>query len=265
MKKEDTIELINYITLVGKELVNKSGKIKDIGIKKQFLTEEDIRIERGIKDIISKMPGVSQFYAEEENDNFIEAESVWVADPISGTKLFIQGLKHYAIVASHMTKGKVDFSVVYDPSVDKLYTANKEEGVFINNSKINVPNTNKNRIIYAPSYGWKDLEQVEELRKNLEQKYEIYPSQGSFAINYCLVAEGLFDGVVSLTKDAFPEFAGCFIANEAGLKATNIYGNKDILPSDRVFVCGNKHNYNDLFETTKDVIDNVQRYSLIFT
>lgn len=250
----NTTELIEYIVAVGRKLVDKAGKIDDIGVKKQYLTEEDIRIERGIKQIIDKMPGMNQFYSEEENDNFIEAESMWIADPISGTKLFIEGKKHYAIVVSHLTKGKVDFAVVYDPSADKLYVANKNEGVLINNNKINSSRSNKKRIIYAPSYAWKNLEQIEELRKKLEQKYDLYPSQGSFAINYCLAAEGVFDGVVSLTKDSFPEFAGCFIANEAGLKATNIFGEEEIKASDRIFICGNGDNYNELFNLTKGVI-----------
>ena len=256
MNKSNIDELINYIVTVGKELVDKSGKIKDIGIKKQYLTEEDIRIERGIKEIISRMPGTHQFYSEEENDNFIDAESVWIADPISGTKLFIQGLNHYAIVVSHMTKGTVDLAIVYDPSIDKLYTANKEDGFLINNNKPNILNSNKKKIIYAPSYAFKHVEQAEKLRANLEQEYDVFPSQGSFAINYCLAAEGVFDGVVSLTKDAFPEFAGCFIANAGGMKATNIHGNKDISPDDRVFVCGGKDNYNNLFKLTEGIVKN---------
>lgn len=254
MKKSDTIELIEYIVTAGKEIVAKSGKIEDIGIKKQYLTEEDIRIERGIKEIIDKIPGTHQFYSEEENDNFINAESVWIADPISGTKLFIQGLPHYAIVISHMTKGITDFVAVYDPSIDKLYIANKEDGFLINNNKINNSVSNKKKIIYAPSYAWKDLEKAERLKEKLEEKYQIYPSQGSFAINYCFAAEGLFDGVVSLTKDAFPEFAGCFIANESGMIATNIHGKKEISPNDRIFICGNKDNYDDLFQLTQEVI-----------
>ncbi|MCL2354907.1 MAG: inositol monophosphatase family protein [Oscillospiraceae bacterium] len=254
MEEKDTIELINYIVNVGKELVHKSGKIEDIGVKKQYCTEEDIRIERELKQIISNMPGIHQFYSEEENNNFIEADSIWIADPISGTKLFIEGSGNYAIVVSHLTNGAVDFSVVYNPTADKLYIASKGDGISINNNKVERLTSNKKKLIYAPSYAWKDLEKAEALRKKLEQEYELYPSQGSFAYNYCLAAEGLYDGVVSLTKDAFPEFAGCFIANEAGMIATNIDGNKNIASDDRIFVCGNSENYNQLFEITKSVI-----------
>lgn len=248
-------ELIEYIVSVGKDLADKSGKIEDIGVKKQYLTEEDIRIERGIKEIITRMPGSNQFYSEEENYNFVEAESIWIADPISGTKLFIEGTGNYAIVVSHLEKGKVDFAIVYNPTADKLYIANKNEGVLLNNQKITLSSSSKKKIIYAPSYGWKDIEKAEELRTILEQEYEVYPSQGSFAINYCLVAEGLFDGVVSLTKDAFPEFAGLFIANELGLTATNINESKDISQNDRVFICGKQNNYKHLLELTKEVVN----------
>ncbi len=255
MKKSDVKELIEYIVASGKEIVTKAGKIDDIGVKKQFLTEEDINIERGIKAIIGRMPLPSQFYSEEENDEFIDGESVWIADPISGTKLFIEGKPHYAVVASHLSEGVVDLAIVYDPAAAKLYFADFSEGSSVNNKKMVVNSVSKKKIIYAPSYGWNNLEQVKELKEKLETKFEVYPSQGSFAVNYCMVAEGVFDGVVSLTKDAFPEFAGCFIANKAGAIATNIQGSKDITPEDRVFVCGTQENYNDLFELTKEVIN----------
>lgn len=69
-----------------------------------------------------------------------------------------------------------------------------------------------------------------------------------------MAAEGLFDGVVSLTKDAFPEFAGCFIANEAGLTATNVRGEKNISPDDRIFVCGNETNHKHLLELAQETV-----------
>lgn len=258
MEKSNTAELINYIVSTGKQLVDKSGKIEDIGVKKLYCTEEDIRIERELKEIVSRLPGTHQFYSEEENYDFIDAESIWIADPISGTKLFIEGLGNYAIVVSHMMKGKVNYAIVYNPTADKLYVASKDE-VLINGKKVSNTPSNKKQLIYAPSYAWKDIEKAEELRKLLEQDYELFPSQGSFAFNYCLVAEGLFDGVVSLTKDAFPEFAGLFIANQSEMIATNINGDKDILPDDRVFVCGTQDSYEHLLTLTRKVINNDNR------
>lgn len=248
VEKKYTLELLDYMVKTGKRLLGEQGNIQDIGVKKQWLTEEDIRIEREIVQIIKKIPGEHKFFAEEEHQNFVDADSIWVIDPISGTKLFIEGKQNYAIVASHVSKGKVDFAAVYNPSSDKLYVAD-EEGVTINGKKLKRNQKYKKKIIFSPSYAWKDKEQLIHIEERLKQNYDVFPSQGSFAVNYCLVAEGEYDGVVSLTKDAFPEFAGCFIANSAekGICATNILGNKDISPNDRAFVCGSKENYQDLF------------------
>ena len=247
-------ELIEFMIVSGKRLLQEQGTLPDIGVKKQYLTEEDICIERGIKDIVCKMSGKQELFAEEENDNFVNGNSVWIVDPISGTKIFIGGGKNYAIVASHMSCGKVDFASVYNPSSDKMYMATKGN-VSINGLKIEREKKKNKKIIFAPSYGWKDREQVERIEQRLKEYYEVFPSQGSFAINYCFATEGQFAGVVSLTKDAFPEFAGLFIANEAGLNATNIKGEKDISPNDRVFVCGDEEDYDKLIQIVKEELN----------
>jgi myo-inositol-1(or 4)-monophosphatase len=246
MNIEKAEKLITYIIASGKRIVTESGQIKDIGIKKKYLTEEDITIERGIKEIATEISKDATFYAEEEHGAFIENESVWVCDPISGTKLFIQGLPNYAIVASHLNKGTVDFAVVYNPSSGDLYTADKENGAFLNGNHLTAIPGNEKRIIFAP-FSTKGTDTV---RQILERSFKVFPSQGSFALNYCLVATGKFAGVVSITKDSFPEFAGCFIANQAGYIATNINGSKTLLPTDRLFVCG-ATNHAELLEILK--------------
>ncbi|MCL2755803.1 MAG: inositol monophosphatase family protein [Firmicutes bacterium] len=224
MNKDKAHEIIQFILEEGRKLPEISGKVEDIGIKKQYLTEYDLKIERGLKEIINKMPGKNHFFSEEENDNFVDAESVWIADPISGTKRFINGEPNYAVVVSHMSKGKVDFACVYVPTANALYLASREDGITINGKRLGERKSFGRRLIYAPTYKSEVIPGAKGLGEKLEQKYEIFPSQGSFAYNYCLVAEGKFDGIVSLTNDSFPEFAGCFIANQSGVIATNISG-----------------------------------------
>jgi myo-inositol-1(or 4)-monophosphatase len=256
MNIQQATKLIEYVVESGKRISSKAGQIEDIGVKKQYLTDEDIAIERGIKQIVTNISGNTSFYAEEEHDTFVDDESVWVCDPISGTKLFIQGLPHYAIVASHLTKGIVDFAVVYDPSSNDLFTADREAGAFLNGKQLTKKTENRNRIVFAPtSYGSVSQETIDRVKSELEKTFEVFPSQGSFALNYCLVASGEFDGVVGISKDSYPEFAGCFIANMAGYKATNIRGMKDIVPNDRQFVCGNDVNYDTLLKALTSVVN----------
>ncbi|MBK7696416.1 MAG: hypothetical protein IPI30_19525 [Saprospiraceae bacterium] len=52
MKNEMTLlyqEIIDFMLISGKRIRTLSGNILDIGIKKQYLTTEDLNIERGLK------------------------------------------------------------------------------------------------------------------------------------------------------------------------------------------------------------------------
>lgn len=73
-------------------------------------------------------------------------------------------------------------------------------------------------------------------------------------INYCAVASGKVDGIIAMTKDSFPEFAGALIIQEAGGKFTNIDGQSDLNSTDRIFIGGNTKIYDDLLPLVREVV-----------
>ncbi|MBI5470204.1 inositol monophosphatase [Candidatus Kaiserbacteria bacterium] len=234
----------------GKRLLARTGNIADIGVMKANLTEEDLAIERGFKDILATFKGDHTLYAEEEHDEFKSAENVWIADPISGTENFIRGTPHYAIVIAHMVKEQPVFAAVYDPSVDECYTAYTGKGAFLNGIQI-APSSETSRVIFRPSSKWGDKDAQTKIQAGLES-YAVESNRYSMAVNYCWVACGRFDGMISLTKDSFPEFAGGFILREAGGRFTNLEGKSDIAPSDRIFISGNTTMYDKLLPIVRD-------------
>ena len=240
-------KIIKQIVSDGKRIRKKSGIIQDIGIKKQYLTEEDIKIERGLERTIKDFDSRQELYAEEEHNNFLDMEDVWVIDPISGTRPFINGLPHYGIVAAHVHNREVQFSVVYDPSMDDLYTAYKNKGAYLNGKKISMKETVSGtpKIIFNLSINWANMESARKIFYELSN-FDLYRVPGSFAVNDSLVACGKYDGVVSLNKDSFPCFASSLIIREAGGIFTNIDGDKNINPDDRVFVGGDRNTYQKL-------------------
>ncbi len=235
-------EIIDFIVASGKRLKLSAGKVADIGVTKKYLTEEDLNVERGLKEIIKKYDSRHEFFAEEENDNFFNAENVWAADPISGTHNFIQGEPHYAIVISHLVKHQAVFAAVYDPSVDELFTAELGKGSFKNGRPIGVSRKSKKNIILRPSMNWPRPEVIQRMSKFLETS-KIETNRYSIALNECWVAEGRFDGIAEFTKDAFPEYAGGLIIREAGGAFTNLDGLSDISPTDKIFIGGNETSY----------------------
>jgi len=245
-------EIITYIIDSGKRIIKKSGNIKDIWITKKDLTEEDLRIERWLKGIIKKHNSNHELFAEEEHDSFPDTEDIWVADPISGTKLFINWEPHYAIVISHMKNNIVQFAAVYDPSIDELFTAYKDKWAFLNNKPINVSKKHKEnelRVLFCMSSQRKDIKKAKNIFKDL-LVYNTYRIKSSFALYYCYIACGRYDGIISLTKDIFPEVAGGFIIREAGGILKNDKGEDNLKHNDRVFAWGNKESY----ETIKSFV-----------
>lgn len=251
--KVDYKKIIDFMLESGKRLAARAGNIADIGITKTDLTEEDLAIERGFKSIIRGFGGRHALYAEEENDLFQTSDNLWVVDPISGTKGFIKGIPNsYSIVISHLVKHKAVFAAVYNPAADELFQAHVGKGAFLNNQPIKV-SQGHNTVILRPSLQWKKPEIMEKAKKLLSSCV-IENNRDLIALNYCSVACGRSDGIATFTKDAFPEFAGSLIVQEAGGKFTNIKGQSNIDPGDRIFVGANEKFYNELFPLIQQAV-----------
>lgn len=248
-------EIIKFVYSSGKRITKRGGEIKDIGVAKEFLTEEDLRIERDLEKLIKRFDKTHELFAEEEHEEFPKGEDIWVADPISGTRPFILGLPHYAIAIAYTKNKEVQFSVVYDPSMNELYTAYLGEGAFLNGKPIKVSKNKgekKLKIMFVLSHDWNDEESGKKMFNNLMQFF-IYRTLNSAAVSYCHVACGRYDGIISLTKDAFPEIVGSLIVREAGGKFTNKNGENIIEPDDRYFVGGNNFAYDKLYPLLKSL------------
>ncbi len=244
-------QVMDFVIDAGRRLKEKAGQVTDIGITKQFLTEEDLRIERGLKEIISKLGPDHSVYAEEENDDFQATPNVWVIDPISSTKNFIEGKLHYTIVVTHLLKGGAQFAAVYDPSVDELFTAMKGQGAFLNGNKLEIKDIDTNKIIFRISSQWRDTDLIKSIEPYFSE-YEITSSTDSVAIHYCDLARGRVKGVICFAKDSFPNFAGSFVAQEAGGVATNLEGESNLKPTDRIFIAAPKGEYEKLFSIVRN-------------
>ena len=67
-----------------------------------------------------------------------DAESVWYIDPLDGTTNFLHGFPQYAVSIGMTYRGKLAVGVVYDPTRNELFYAEKSQGAFMNDSRIRV-------------------------------------------------------------------------------------------------------------------------------
>ena len=246
-------QIINKVIELGDALPALAGNAPDIGKDKRWLTQKDLDIENAIVNLIKTFPGDNSIYAEEMHDDFIEAENVWVIDPISNTRNFVRGLPHYSITVSHLYKGEVVFAVIYDPSVKELFTAEKGKGTFLNNKKISVSDRKEGTFfMIGPYFNPPHREKMLKIVERMSEMESTMRDLGSLGVHYAHVACGRVDVAISYNKDTFPEFAGKLLVEEAGGVFTDFSGGVLSSKTEGV-IASNKV----MYKQVKDIINNV--------
>ena len=62
----------------------------------------------------------------------------WIIDPIDGTTNFLHGVPHFAISIALKKKNEIISGLIYDPIKNEIFYAEKDNGAFLNNSRVRV-------------------------------------------------------------------------------------------------------------------------------
>ena len=143
----------------------------------------------------------------------LDCEYVFILDPIDGTRGFIDGDSHFSHSLAVARRGQVTAAVVFAPALDQLYTAT-----------INGPATCNRKMIQ--SSGRRDVDGANLLTSKPNLAAEHWGGnpplvkrafRSSIAYRLALVAEGRFDGMLSLRPTwEWDIAAGALIAERAG-------------------------------------------------
>lgn len=102
------------------------------------VTEADVRAEELIKDILSERFPNYGFYGEESGQHAMGAESVWLVDPIDGTKSFVRDCPFFSTQIALMRAGRFVLGVSSAPAYGELAWAETGGGAFLNHRPIRV-------------------------------------------------------------------------------------------------------------------------------
>ena len=106
-----------------------------------LVTEADRASERLIVDRLSTHFPTHSIVAEEGGGIENSSEYCWYVDPLDGTTNFAHGFPVYNVTLGLERKGEMIAGVVYDPSRDELFAAEKGGGAHLNNRRIRVSAT----------------------------------------------------------------------------------------------------------------------------
>ena len=102
------------------------------------VTEADLRSEEVIRATLGeRFPGYG-FYGEETGQHAMGAESVWLVDPIDGTKAFVREIPFFSTQIALLRAGRLVLGVSSAPVYGELAWAEEGGGAWLNDRPIRV-------------------------------------------------------------------------------------------------------------------------------
>lgn len=79
-------------------------------------------------------------------------EDYFIIDPLDGTRYFINGEDHYAILLALVSQRRPVLGITYFPSLNLLYTSQKGSGSFLNGQRISNAETRQEIIAFSAGF-----------------------------------------------------------------------------------------------------------------
>lgn len=217
------------------DLANKAGVIMRKNftshMKKEWkhdntpVTETDLAINALVLKELKELYPDHSILSEEGDDFSAESEYVWICDPVDGTHNFSHGIPTATFALALVREGKPILGVIYDPFMDRLFSAEKGEGAFLNKKPITV---SSNPVLKSTLVGMGKMKKVKNLFPAMEKGYGHGISFiTGLSIHYMngLVAAGEFAGCFFGGPSPHDMTAAAVIVSEAGGKVTDLDGN----------------------------------------
>ena len=189
------------------------------------VTEADVRAEEAIRSVLTERFPSYGFYGEETGQHAIDAESVWLVDPIDGTKSFVRECPFFSTQIALMRAGRFVLGVSSAPAYRELAWAEEGLGAFLNDEPIRVSRvadlatsilSTGNLKTLARSALWDGF-------GRLIGRVSRIRGYGDF-LHYHLLARSSLDAVIESDVHILDIAALTVIVREAGGIFTDLYG-----------------------------------------
>lgn len=163
----------------------------------------------------------------EEQSYNADRKELWVCDPIDGTVGFILGVPTAMLSLAYVVDGRPVVAVMYEPLLNKLFTATKGEGAWLNGQLLQVSNTDTLHKAHVGITASVHQMFVREkfCKALLAEETYLHTIPGN-VFKGGLVAQGRLDGFIFPGRSAHDIAAEKLIIEEAGGMVTDLDGNE---------------------------------------
>jgi len=189
------------------------------------VTEADLRAEEVIRTSLSRtFPGYG-FYGEETGQHAMGAESIWLVDPIDGTKSFVREAPFFSTQIALMRAGELVLGVSNAPAYGELAWAERGGGAYLNQQRISVSAVAALEQAFVSTGNFKSLTRPPHWPRlgELLGRVGRVRGYGDF-LHYHLLARGSLDVVIESDVNILDIAALVVLVREAGGTFTDLAG-----------------------------------------
>jgi myo-inositol-1(or 4)-monophosphatase len=210
------------------KLAQDAGRMAHVGFgrsgvsmkgRHDVLTEMDGKVERFIREqIAARFPNDAVLGEEGGASGLIDAEHLWIVDPIDGTANYARGIAHYCVSIGVTQRGALLAGAIHDPSHERLYWAGRGTGAWMNGERMAVsPLADMHAA--TVECGWSTRRSTEDYLAQVARVMGAGCAMrraGSGALGLVDVAAGRVEGYCELHINSWDCAAGILLVREAG-------------------------------------------------
>jgi myo-inositol-1(or 4)-monophosphatase len=193
-----------------------------------LVTEADRAAEACIVDRIRSRYPDHDILAEEEDYGERNSNYRWIIDPLDGTTNYAHGFPWFAVSIGLEIDGEMALGVVYNPYVGELYRAERGQGAFLNERRLQVSRAEQlDQALLATGFPY-DRKVTKANNYDhfvrFQQAARACRRPGVASLDLASVAAGRFDGFWEMKLKPWDVAAGVLLVIEAGGTVTDFDG-----------------------------------------
>ena len=197
-----------------------------------LVTAADRAAEKLIRERITQKWPHHDVLGEEQGLNDQGSEYRWYVDPLDGTTNFAHGYPVFCVSMAVEHRGSPRdgeriAGVIYDPTRDELFSAERGKGAYLNGEPIHVSKTHtlQESLVATgfPSHKRHKNPNIYFYHQITLHSHGVRRA-GSAALDLCSVATGRFDGFWEFNLNPWDTAAGVLLVEEAGGRVTRFDG-----------------------------------------
>ena len=230
-------------------LIRDFGEIEQLQVSVKgpgdFVSAADLKAERTLKAELSRArPGYGMLFEEEGAIEGSDKRHRWIVDPLDGTTNFLHGIPHFCISIALERDNEIVAAVVYEPTRDELYWAEKGAGAYLNDRRLRVSARRQlgNALIGTgmPFRDRGDKALYSAILNSVMTATSGVRRFGAAALDLAYLASGRLDGFWEFGLQPWDIAAGILLVREAGGYVSDLSGGQTMMTSGDV-LAANDH------------------------